>query len=84
MNNDTKEIAYLRNILDKVGAAKFEDNRKSLKTIEKTKERFQKFIEKKHSKSFEIKIWLLKSEEQFEEAIRCLKEKEKEQGIADS
>ena len=37
MNNDTKEIAYLRNILDKVGAAKFEDNRKSLKTIEKTK-----------------------------------------------
>ena len=69
MNNYTKEIEYLRKILDKVDAAKFEDNRKSLKTIEKTKKRFQKFIEKKHSKSFEIKIWLLKSEEQFEEAI---------------
>ena len=38
MNNDTKEIAYLRNILDKVGAAKFG---KSLKTIEKNKNGFK-------------------------------------------
>ena len=41
MNDETREIKYLRKILDKVGEAKIEDNRKSLKTIEqKTKEWF--------------------------------------------
>ena len=43
--------------------------------------RLQELIEKKHEKSFQIKIWLLKNEEKFDEAIEFLEEKEEEEGL---
>ena len=49
----------------------------------KQKKRFRGFIEKKHPKGFQMEVWLLKSEEKFEEAIKILEKKEKEEGITD-
>ena len=81
MNNETEEIKYLGNILGKVGEAKKENNSNTSQNISMAITRLQELIEKKHEKSFQIKIWLLKYEEKFDEAIEFLEEKEEEEGL---
>ena len=81
MNNETEEIKYLGDILGKVGEAKKENNSNTSQYISMAIARLQELIEKKHEKSFQIKIWLLKNEEKFDEAIEFLEEKEEEEGL---
>ena len=75
-----EEVEWLKKALENVTE---EEKFKQKKIIEKAKERLNNILKERHSKSFEIKIWLLKSEEQFEQAIESLERKQKEPGLID-
>ena len=83
LNIENEEITYLGKIFEKDGEAKFENNSKTLELIDKAKKRLQQLIEKDHPKSFEFKVWLMKSEEEYQGAIESLDRKVKEEGIKD-
>ena len=74
---ENEEINYLRKVLDKIGEPKAEYKSGALEFIKKARERLR-HLKEKHPKKFEINIWVLKSEERFQEAIECLKTKEGE------
>ena len=78
-----KEVEWLKKVLEKEYHAIEEENYNPNKFIEKTKKRLEILLEEEHSKKFEIKIWLLKSEEQFQQAIESLERKQKEPNLTD-
>ena len=78
-----KETEWLKKALEKEYYIIEEENFKPKKTIKDAKERLDTLLKEGHPKSFEINIWLLKSEEHFQEAIESIENKQKESMLTD-
>ena len=78
-----KEVEWLKNVLENEFHAIEEENYKPKTIIKDAKERLETLLKEGHSKSFEIKIWLLKSEKKFQVAIKSIEEKQKEPNLID-